>query len=83
MRISVVVELEDPLEDNYPTDPHACGVEDWLDGVLDSVEEFDGVLDPFANVTPADRDQSKKDDRNEIDYERQPPGHNEISSGPE
>lgn len=56
IRVTTVVELEDTLEDYYPADPHACGVEDGFGGVLDSVEEFNRALNPFANVTPADRD---------------------------
>ena len=54
LRISIVVKLEDSLEDDYPTNPHACAVEDGLDGVLNSVEELDRVLNSFADVTPAD-----------------------------
>jgi len=56
IRIAIVVELEDAFEDDYPADPHACSVEDGFDGVLNSVEEFNRTLNPFANVTPADRD---------------------------
>ena len=81
--ITIAVELEDALEDDYPTDPHARSVEDGFDSVLDSVEELDRVLDTLANVAPANRDRGKEDNRNEIDYEGQPPRHNEISSGPE
>lgn len=62
--VSLVVELEDPLEDDYPTDPHARGIKDGFDGVLDPVKEFDGVLDPFADVTPADRGQGEKGNGN-------------------
>ena len=40
IRIAIIVELEDSFEDDYPTDPHACSVKDGLDGVLNSVEEF-------------------------------------------
>jgi len=56
LRIAIVVELEDALEDDYPTDPHACSVEDGLDGVLNPVEELNRTLYSFADVTPADRD---------------------------
>lgn len=56
IRVTGVVEVEDPLEDDHPTDPHTCSVKDRFGGVLNTVEELNRALNPFANVTPADRD---------------------------
>jgi hypothetical protein len=66
-----------------PADPSARSIQQGLYRVFHRLIHLDARLDVLRNVTPRERYDELRDDRNDIDHYGEVPGHEEVRSSPE